>query len=111
MLTAEAAWDRRTDLNREDDAYSTALTAGVWYALYSSLAGREDTGEVVETVQETIGPHLDRVSPTAQALYTLRFTDETAPTPSQLREWLNTDDYITALEIEAYERLLSTFGN
>jgi hypothetical protein len=111
LLTAGEAWDRRTDLSPEDDTYPTALAAGVWYAVHCSLAGWDDDGEVAATVQETVEPHLDRLSPTGRALYTLRFTDETAATPFELRKRLDTNDYITALEIDAYERLLSAFGS
>jgi hypothetical protein len=111
LLTAEEAWDHHVDLNQENDNYPTALAAGVWYVLLYWLVGHDDVSGIAATVRETVEPHLDRLSPTAQTLYTLWFTDETAATPLELRERLNTDDYLTALEIAAYERLLSAFGS
>lgn len=89
LLTAEAVWDARTALDEEDERYPTAIAAGVWYAVHRSLAGRDDATEIVEVVQAAVEPQLDRLSPTARALYTLRFTDETATLPSTLRELLN----------------------
>jgi len=109
--TAGAAWEHRTDLDREDGAYPTALAAGVWYAAHHSLAGWDDAEAVAETVREAVEPHLDRLSPTVRALYTLRLADEPAPSPDELRERSDAGDDLAEPDIDAYERLLGAFGD